>query len=51
MWNTNPTIGDKGEDVCCPKKNTGTFQIIKDYAKVKGIYCGHDHNNDFKGFY
>lgn len=51
MWNENPTVGIKGENVCCPKKNTGTFQILKNYANAKGIYVGHDHDNDYKGFY
>ena len=27
------------------------FQTLKKFANAKAIYCGHDHNNDFKGFY
>ena len=46
-----PTVGRKGEDVCCPRKNTNMFEILKNSANTKAIYCGHDHNNDYKGFY
>ena len=51
MWNYNHTVGRKGEEVCCPRKNTGMFEILKNFANTKAIYCGHDHNNDYKGFY
>ena len=51
MWNKYPTVGQKNERVCCPKKNNGIFQLIKKYGFVKGIYTGHDHNNDYKGFF
>ena len=51
LWNYYPTVGIKGENVSCPKKNTDAFQIFKNILNTKGIYCGHNHNNNFKGFY
>ena len=51
MYNFFPTYRTKGEDVCCPRANTGFFQRVKKLGNIKGMFCGHDHNNDFGGFY
>lgn len=51
MWNDNKTVGRKRDDVSCPKKNNGLFEVLKNHANTKAIYCGHDHNNDYKGKY
>ena len=37
--------------MCCPSYNKNIFKILKNYGYVKGIYVGHDHNNDYKGYY
>lgn len=44
-------IGSKGEDVCCPKLNSGMFTAIKEQGDVMATFCGHDHDNDFAVVY
>lgn len=39
--------GKKGEAVCCPKINTGLFAAMRQGGDVSGIFCGHDHDNDY----
>lgn len=39
--------GTKGEAVCCPKINTGMFAAMREAGDVTGIFCGHDHDNDY----
>ena len=51
MHNYFPTYLSKGEEVCCPRANTGFFERIRKNGNIKGMFCGHDHNNDFGGFY
>ncbi len=51
MWNFYPTEGTKGETNGCPKVNTGFFKALKKNGNMKAIFCGHDHNNDYSGFY
>lgn len=31
--------------------NSGIYSFVKELGEVKGIYCGHDHVNDFTGDY
>lgn len=40
-------IGTKGEKICCPDINSGLFSSIKEKGDVIGVFCGHDHDNDF----
>lgn len=40
-------IGTKGENICCPALNSGLFTVIKEKGDVIGVFCGHDHDNDF----
>jgi hypothetical protein len=35
--------------VCCSAYNTGLFNAMLDMGDVQGVFCGHDHNNDFAG--
>lgn len=51
LWNIYETGGVKGESVSCPLANSGAFEEFKKRGNVKGVYCGHDHNNDFQGTY
>ena len=51
MYNYYPTYQTKLETVGCPKKNTGFFQRVKKQGNIKGMFCAHDHNNDYGGFY
>lgn len=40
-------IGARMESVCCPRYNSGMFNAMKKEGDVIGIFCGHDHNNDY----
>lgn len=40
-------LGTKGEDVCSPKVNSGMFAAVKEKGDVRGIFFGHDHDNDY----
>ena len=42
-------IGDKNEEVCCPKINTGMFAAMVECGDVMGTFVGHDHVNDYIG--
>lgn len=39
---------EEGE-ICSPKINTGMFGAFLESKDVMGMFCGHDHNNDFVG--
>ncbi len=39
--------GTKKEAVCSPKINSGMFYAVKNQGDVKGIFFGHDHDNDY----
>jgi hypothetical protein len=43
------TYGAKGEPGSPGKLNTGMFAAIAEMGDVKGVFAGHDHNNDFIG--
>ena len=43
--------GHQGEDVCFSPLNSGLFRACVERGDVKGIFCGHDHWNDFSGAY
>lgn len=51
----HPTdCGMKGamrEDVSCSTMNSGLFAACLERGDVKGIFCGHDHTNDYSGTY
>lgn len=41
------TIGIKGEETASPELNTGMFEAMRSSGNVFGVFCGHDHNNNF----
>ena len=43
--------GKNKESVCHPAFNSGMFVTIKEQGDVMGVFCGHDHNNDFAVMY
>jgi len=46
----NPTyIGIKEEDVCSPDLNSGLFTSFVEKQDVMGVFCGHDHDNNYIG--
>lgn len=47
----NKIKGKKGEKVCHPAFNSGMFVTIKEQRDVMGVFCGHDHDNDFAVMY
>jgi hypothetical protein len=53
LWNVRGVYGDlaEGEGVCCSSVNTGLYSAMKQMGDVKGVYCGHDHSNDYIGDY
>lgn len=42
-------IGEKHEDICSPRLNSGLFTALKESGQVIGVFAGHDHENDFIG--
>jgi 3',5'-cyclic AMP phosphodiesterase CpdA len=49
LWDSGQAIGDKHEEVCCPKVNSGFFDALAASQKVQGVFVGHDHINDYEG--
>jgi len=43
------TIGHHGEDIASPRVNSGLFGAFVDMRDVKGVFAGHEHDNDFIG--
>jgi hypothetical protein len=43
------TIGTKGDPVSPAEINSGMFASFMDMQDVKGVFVGHDHNNDLIG--
>jgi 3',5'-cyclic AMP phosphodiesterase CpdA len=41
-------IGNKLEEVCGPKFNSGFFSSLSRSGNVLGVFVGHDHLNDFE---
>ena len=40
-------IGEKGEKVCSPEVNTGLFAKMLELGSTDGVFCAHDHVNDY----
>lgn len=40
-------VGTMSENVSCAKLNSGMFSAILECGDVRGVFCGHDHDNDF----
>ena len=47
-WAAGEALGSRGEEVCCPALNSGLFAAFHEQGEVVGIFCGHDHLNDFE---
>lgn len=43
--------GNNKENVCHPAFNSGMFVTIKEQGDVMGVFCGHDHDNDYAVMY
>lgn len=44
-------FGEKREQVCCPKINTGFFDVMKELGSTKNVVVGHDHVNNYSVLY
>lgn len=42
-----PLFGNRTEKVCCPNVNSGLFTAMVEQGDIMGIFCGHDHDNDY----
>lgn len=40
-------LGEKQENVSCPKLNSGMFTAMLESKSILGTFVGHDHNNDY----
>ena len=40
-------LGEKREDVCSPKINTGLFDKMVELGSTNAIFCAHDHRNSY----
>jgi hypothetical protein len=40
-------FGEQNEEPCCPKTNSGFFDVIEKKGSTKGMYFGHDHVNNY----
>lgn len=49
VWNNSICYGEKNEEVCCPKQNSGLFSSMLEMDDIKGVFVGHDHINDYWG--
>lgn len=44
---TEDVVGQKNEAICSSKLNSGLFASLVENGHIRGVYCGHDHLNDF----
>lgn len=44
-------FGALREDVCCPKVNSGMFDVLLEKGSTKYVFAGHDHTNDLSFIY
>ena len=49
LWNYGKTDGTKADPVSCPLVNTQAFSAFRSAHNIKGIFVGHNHNNDYIG--
>ena len=51
MYNENDIYGTVGENIGCPVVDTNFFGHVKANGDINAMFCGHDHKNDFGGWY
>lgn len=49
VWTRRTCYGNHLERVCAPPVNSGLFAAMVEEGGVSGIFCGHDHLNDYTG--
>lgn len=50
-WIEGKAYGHRKEEVSSPVVNTGLFTSLLMNGRVEGVFCGHDHDNDFIAAY
>lgn len=43
----NKRTGDRKEKECSPAFNSGMYDAIKERGDIFGVFCGHDHDNNY----
>ncbi len=51
MWNTGVVYGERNEPISCSEEEDGKLAELILGSNARGIFFGHDHNNDFVGNY
>ena len=51
VYNNQQIYGDSDDYVHCSVKNTEFFAAAKNNGDISAMFVGHDHNNDFGGWY
>ena len=51
VYNDGLFRGKKMESFSCPRVDTCLINNISKTENIQSIFCGHDHDNDFGGFY
>jgi len=51
MYNNHDTYGDANDNVGCPFVNNGFFKHVKANGDISAMFVGHDHLNDYGGWY
>ena len=51
LYNRYDFYGYRNEQTACPKTNTGVFDAFRDVGNIQAVFVGHDHNNDYGGWY
>lgn len=49
VWDYEPCKGYNMEAVCATRYNDGLFSAMARTGKMRGMFVGHDHINDFEG--
>jgi hypothetical protein len=51
MYNWRKTYNSRYEGIACPRKNSKLFRSMLKNGNINGTFCGHDHSNDFGGYF
>jgi hypothetical protein len=49
LFESGRAEGQKGEDVCFDSDTGLSFAAFKDSGRVRAVFCGHDHVNNYHG--
>lgn len=49
LYDKHLGVGRRGENVCFEQDKGEAFAAYRDSGRVRGIFCGHDHVNDYSG--